>query len=87
LLYKDVPAEIRWLKQGPGKNIIMLGSNTLCVSLMQERLVDEFQIMVNPVAIGKGTSLFTGLAKQLSLKLADTRNFKSGAVLLTYRPR
>jgi len=82
----DVAGEIRKLKEQPGKHIVILGSNTLCVSLMQEGLVDEFQIMVNPVALGDGTSLFKGLPEKADLKLLKTREFKSGNILLTYEP-
>jgi len=82
----DVAGEIRKLKEQPGKNIIMFGSNTLCVSLMQEGLVDEFQILVNPVAIGKGTPLFNGLPEKADLVLTDTHRFNSGVVMLKYEP-
>lgn len=82
----DVATEIKQLKEQPGKNIIMMGSNNLCVSLMQEGLVDEFQIMVNPVALGEGTTLFKGLPQRADLVLKDSRAFDSGAVLLTYHP-
>lgn len=82
----DVIGAVKELKAQPGKNIIILGSNTLCVSLMQANLVDEFQIVVNPVVFGGGTPLFAGLPKPAQLTLTDTRRFKSGAVLLTYHP-
>jgi dihydrofolate reductase len=85
VLSADVPGAVKRLKEGPGKTIAMFGSNTLVVSLMQQGLIDEFQIMVNPVAFGAGTSLFKGLPMTAALKLADTHPFKSGAVLLTYR--
>jgi dihydrofolate reductase len=81
----DVAGAVRKLKEGPGMGIIMLGSNTLCASLMPEGLIDEFQILVNPVALGEGTSLFKGLSKKVDLTLAETRTFKSGSILLTYR--
>jgi dihydrofolate reductase len=82
----DVVGAVRKLKEQSGKNMIMFGSNTLCVSLMQERLVDEFQIVANPVVFGEGTSLFKGLSKKADLTLTETRLFKSGAILLTYHP-
>ena len=82
----DVAGAVKKLKEQPGKTIAMFGSNNLCVSLMQEGLVDEFQIMVNPVAFGEGTSLFKGLPKKADLSLRETRKFKSGAILLTYEP-
>lgn len=82
----NVPGAIRQLKEQPGKTIAMFGSNTLCVSLMQEDLMDEFQILVNPIAFGEGTSLFEGLTRQVPLKLQETHPLKSGTVLLTYVP-
>jgi dihydrofolate reductase len=82
----DVAGELKKFKEQPGKNIIMFGSNNLCISLMQAGLVDEFQILVNPVVIGEGTSLFRGLPGKASLKLKQTRPFKSGKVLLIYEP-
>jgi len=82
----DVISQVRALKQEPGQNIIIMGSNSLCVSLMQARLIDEFQIVVNPVVFGAGTSLFAGLPGKAELTLVDTTRFKSGAVLLRYVP-
>jgi dihydrofolate reductase len=82
----DVLAAVKVLKEQPGKNIIILGSNSLCVSLMQAGLVDEFQVVVNPVVFGAGTPLFAGIPQKAELTLTDTRRFKSGAVLLTYHP-
>lgn len=82
----DAAGAIKKLKEQPGKTIAMFGSNTLCVSLMQAGLIDEFQIMVNPVVLGAGTSLFEGLPQKAELILRETRSFKSGAVLLTYTP-
>ena len=82
----EVAGEVKKLKEQPGKTIIMMGSNSLCVSLMQAGLVDEFQIVVNPVALGNGTPLFKGLAKKAELTLTGTQQFKSGTILLKYAP-
>jgi dihydrofolate reductase len=49
-------------------------------------LVDELRVMVNPVALGDGKSLFRSSKQELGLKLLQTRTFRSGNVLLTYRP-
>ena len=57
------------LKQQPGKTIAIFGSNNLCVSLMQAGLVDEFQIIVNPVALGEGTPLLKGMPGKAELTL------------------
>lgn len=82
----DVVDQLRALKRQPGKDIGLYGSNELCVSLMKEGLVDEFRIMVNPVALGKGKALFTGLDTPVSLKLVRSHDFTSGNVLLVYQP-
>jgi dihydrofolate reductase len=82
----DVVGEVRKLKKQPGKPIVILGSNTLAVSLLPEGLIDEVQMMVNPVALGNGTPLFKGLTQRVDLKLLKTRQFKSGNALLTYAP-
>lgn len=82
----DVIEEIKKLKAGPGKTIGMFGSNTLCVSLMAHGLVDEFQILVNPVAIGTGTPLFLGLQDRTKLTLTQSRQFANGTMMMTYVP-
>ena len=65
---------------------MILGSNKLVVGLLQAGLIDEVQIVVNPVALGEGTALFDGLQVQADFTLLGTRAFKSGAVMLTYEP-
>jgi dihydrofolate reductase len=83
---KDFAAEISNLKQQPGKDIFIFGSSDLAVSLLQQGLIDEFRVMVNPVVLGKGKALFEGIERKLDLKLIKTRLFKSGNVLLYYTP-
>jgi dihydrofolate reductase len=82
----DVAGEVRRLKEQPGKAIIIFGSSNACVSLLEAGLLDELQIMVNPIVFGGGTSLFTGLREKVSLTLTQTRAFPSGRLLLTYEP-
>ena len=82
----DVAAAVWQLKEQPGGNIMIFGSNELVVSLLQEGLVDELQIVVNPLAFGDGTPLFKGLQSKVDFALKGTRPFKSGAVMLTYTP-
>jgi dihydrofolate reductase len=82
----DVVDEVRKLKAQPGHTIGIFGSNTLCVSLMQAKLIDEFQILVNPVAIGQGTPLFKGLPIHVDFALKQAQTFDSGVVMLTYIP-
>jgi dihydrofolate reductase len=87
-LVKDhLAEEVIKLKEQAGKDLIILGSSDLSVSLVQDGLIDEFRIMVNPVALGNGKTLFNGLPGWLKLELIKTRTFKSGNVLLNYRPK
>jgi dihydrofolate reductase len=86
VLSTDAIEGVKRLKEQPGNSIIMFGSNNLCVSLMPHGLIDEFQLMLNPVALGDGTSLFKGLPEKIPLNLTQTRQFKSGNILLTYKP-
>ena len=65
-------------------NTIVLGSNNLCETLILEGLLDEVQIVVNPVLLGDGTPLFKGLSKTTELILKETTVFESGKVLLVY---
>ncbi len=81
----DVVAEVRKMKQQSGKDLTLLGSGTI-VSQLAQGLIDEYQILVNPVAIGKGRTMFEGLKNKLVLKLTKTRTFGNGNVLLCYEP-
>ncbi|KQC00344.1 dihydrofolate reductase family protein [Pedobacter sp. Hv1] len=78
--------EIKKLKNTPGKNLTLLGSGQVLTQFAAHGLIDEYQLMIDPIAIGKGTPIFNGLEQQLALKLTDTKVFKSGTVLLTYQP-
>ena len=74
------------LKQQPGKLLAIFGSPTLTVSFLEQRLVDELRVMVHPILLGTGKSLFTGLKDRVPLTLQTTTTFSSGNVLLSYRP-
>jgi len=80
----NVVEKIHELKSAPGKDIAVLASSNLCLTLLGKGLLDEIRIMINPLAIGKGTPLFDGLDKLRQFTLKDSRTFKSGNVLLTY---
>jgi dihydrofolate reductase len=82
----NVAAELTRLKQQPGKDIAIFGSSDLVVSLLGMGLVDELRIMVHPVVLGAGRSLFRTAPERLHLRLVEARPFRSGSVLLTYRP-
>jgi len=76
--------EITRLKQQPGKGIAIFGSGTIVSQLTEAGLIDEYQIVVNPVIIGSGVPNFSGLTHKVNLKLVDAKAFKNGVVLLKY---
>lgn len=78
--------EILKKKQQPGKDIVIYGSGSIVSTLTQLGLIDEYQIMVNPVVLGNGKPLFRGMHDTLNLKLLKTRTFRCGNVLLYYQP-
>ena len=86
LVKENAAQEIAQLKQQPGKNMAIFGSSDLTVSLMPSGLIDEYRIFVNQVVLGCGKPLLQGLHARLDMVLASTRIFKSGLVLLCYKP-
>ena len=65
--------EVRRLKAGPGKDVVVWGSLTLADSLLREGLVDEYRLKVCPVVLGRGKRLFEdGLATQWLTRLETT---------------
>ncbi len=86
LVNGDMAAEIRKMKKEPGKDMAILGSGSIVSQLAQEGLIDEYQIVVNPVVLGRGRTMFDGVKEKLTLKLRKTRTFGNGNVLLCYEP-
>ena len=64
----------------------MFGSVQLTASLLEFGLVDELRVMVFPILLGEGTSMFSTLNNRIPLELWRTTTFRSGNILLTYRP-
>jgi dihydrofolate reductase len=87
LVKGDIAAEVRRLKQQPGKDLAIFGSQNLTANLMHMGLLDELRLMIHPVALGQGKSLFHTMDGRVKLKLLQTRTFSSGNVLLTYQPQ
>ena len=86
LVRNNIGKETRKLKKLHGKDMTLLGSGSILTQLAEEGLIDEFQFMVNPVALGEGTPIFKNIKHRLNLKLTSTRTFKNGNVLLCYQP-
>jgi dihydrofolate reductase len=54
--------------------------------LALEHVIDEYQMIVDPVALGKGRTMFDGITEPLNLNLTKTRTFRNGKVYLCYEP-
>ncbi len=85
LVKDNIAEEIQKLKKQSGKDMVILGSGSIVSALAPLGVIDEYRIMVNPVVLGSGKSLFKGIKDRLNLELLKTRTFKSGNVLLFYQ--
>ncbi|HLJ46207.1 MAG TPA: dihydrofolate reductase family protein [Bryobacteraceae bacterium] len=86
LIKEDMAGAVRKMKAEDGPDLVIMGSGSIVSQLSQERLIDEYQIVLNPVALGHGRSLFEGMLDRLSLKLMSSRVFGNGNVFLCYEP-
>jgi len=86
LVKGDIAAEMRKIKREPGKDMVILGSGTIVSQMTQEGLIDEYQLVVNPLVLGEGRTMFDGIRKKLTLKLTKSRTFGNGNVVLCYEP-
>ncbi len=80
----DIKEEIEKFKKKKGKDMIVYGGYTLVSSLIAQRLIDEFYLLVNPVAVGSGEPIFKSLKSNLQLTFIKCEPFACGTVLLCY---
>lgn len=74
------------LKQGEGGPILVAGSAMLVRTLPARDLVDELRLMVFPVMIGGGLTVFPQQRDMISLELSELTRYSSGVLLQVYRP-
>jgi dihydrofolate reductase len=86
LVKGDPVQEVRKMKAAPGEDMVIMGSGSIVSQLAQAGLIDEYQMVVSPIVLGNGRTLFQGVDKKLPLKLAKSRTFGNGNVLLCYEP-
>jgi len=82
----DLAEEIAALKAVPGKPIIAHGGAGFARSLIAAGLVDQFVLLVHPIALGRGLPIFSDLAAPRRLELVSSRTFPKGATAQVYRP-
>jgi dihydrofolate reductase len=79
--------EINRLKKQAGKDMLVYGGSSFVSFLIKEGLIDQYYLLVNPVAIGNGINIFQSLKSNLVLTLLESRQFSCGTVLLIYEPK
>ncbi len=84
LIKGELATEVRKLKQEAGGGMAILGSGTIVAQLAKAGLIDEFQVVINPIILGKGKTMFEGANQKL--KLTKSRAFGNGNVVLWYEP-
>lgn len=82
----ELAADVARLRREPGGVILAHGGATFIDALIREDLVDEYRLVIHPIVIGHGTSLFTALRAPLRLDDVETRTFPSGTMIRTVRP-
>ena len=80
----DIAGEIKKLKDNNGKDIIVYGGNKFVSSLVEHKLVDEYYLLVNPLAINSDEPILKFINSNLQLTLKECRPFPCGTVLLHY---
>jgi dihydrofolate reductase len=79
--------ELTALKRQPGRDLAIFGSADLLETLIPLGVVDEYRLMINPLVLGEGKPLFKDAHQRLDLEFTQSRTFRNGNVLLSYRPR
>jgi dihydrofolate reductase len=85
LIEGDVLEAVAKLKQQPGQDLIVYGSHNLTLSLLEHDLIDQYQLWVYPVVLGKGRTFFEDGVKGMNLDLVDTTVIPPGVAILTYQ--
>ncbi len=75
------------MKREPGKDIMVLGSGSIVSQLTEHGLIDEYQIVVGPLFLGRGRPLLRDVTRSTTLQLLEAQAFPQGNVLLRYAPR
>jgi dihydrofolate reductase len=82
----DMVQAVSTLKQQPGKNIVVHGGVRTAQDLARLDLIDEYQLVIPPVALGEGEPLFRNLPDRLKLTLLQVRELDAGGIFLRYQP-
>jgi dihydrofolate reductase len=82
----DLVTEVQKLRQSPGGDIHVLGSLTLARALIGADLVDEYQLMIEPITLGGGKRIFPDDGQARPLELVSVNQASTGVLICKYRP-
>ncbi len=85
ILSKNISEEINKLKQQEGKSIAVLGSAMTTQYLLEQGLVDEYSLLVYPIILGAGKSLFSSANSQKRFQLIENKTLGEGVIQLKYK--
>ena len=86
LVKSGLTEEVLRLKKESQEDILIMGSGTIISQLAQHGLIDEYQIVLNPIALGSGRTMFEGMGKPVGFRRTNSRTFENGNVVLWYEP-
>jgi dihydrofolate reductase len=66
--------------------VLPVGGSALAASFLEQGLIDELHIILTPILLGRGKTVFDGIRKRYPLRLLSTKKFKSGNVAVIYEP-
>ncbi|MCG7856973.1 dihydrofolate reductase family protein [Flavihumibacter sediminis] len=84
IISDNLAEKINEIKQQAGEDILLFGSPTATHSLIQLNLIDGYWLFVNPIILGEGIPLFTGIKDRIKLNLLNTKQFACGVTELNY---
>jgi dihydrofolate reductase len=82
----SIADEVARLKKVPGDGVLPVGGSDLAASFLEQGLMDELHIILTPILLGAGKTVFDGIKERYPLRLLSTQKFKSGNVMVIYEP-
>ncbi|MER7245106.1 dihydrofolate reductase family protein [Kribbella sp. NPDC000426] len=83
----DLATEIATIKAEPGADVVVWGGRQFAGALAAADLIDEYRLLVQPLALGRGQTLFDQLPESRRLELVESKPFSNGVVVQIYRPQ
>jgi dihydrofolate reductase len=80
----NLAEEVRKLKHQAGKDLLIMGSGSIVSQLTKERLIDRYTMVIWPIILGAGRTMFAGIDDVIALKKVDERTFTNGNIVATY---